>query len=871
MKYDLLTALHTSMQEVGDNLLFNYQRNDTRIESFTGNDAITAYQKVTEYYEQMGLKKNDRIAIFSCPSPFYLFAYFGAIRYGLVPIFLDFNLSKQEITELCIFGEVKAILTTNTYVHLVDDIFWSQMPIVNITNGFELFPNSLKQPLDTLPETIPVDEEVQLILFSSGTTSSKKGVEISHQSMYLTIVETWYFGTAINRSGEKLLNVLPFSHVAGLISTLTSVYYHYSLLFVEDVTALKIKNAFITHNPTFTVLVPKIYETFMTKINDEISSKGTVVDKLFHSLLDFSYYCRNRYKINFGKYLFKPITKKAFGTEFRVLLCGGAPLQPSTLKYFYSLGFTMMNIYASTETNVNLISSSPDICEPEISGYSSASYNDIKLINQNEFGIGELVVKGPALFHGYYKDPETTKAAFTEDGYFKMGDLATVNEQGGFTIVGRQKEAILLPNGEKVSPDNVESFYAPYLDKLSYSICGVQLADNEFDSIHMFIEGNYPVEKQKEIEQLVHASSKNIPDNYRVFRVCFVPELPRTAIGKIKRFELKKYALEDMSFATKEVKEEERIDTSLSLLEQLHHIICNCSTVDIVPTDIDDSMILSKDLAFDSLSMFELCAKLEEHFHIDCSAHLSEKTTIFDLYQVLENPTKKAPKAVSGYKYDLNDYPLKKSAFDEKCHRKLEEFVHKKYDIEVIGLEKVPLSQPMLFCPNHQTMFDGMVITSVLPDELKSDVYCLAWDKWTSYWYGRYFMKLFQAIPLDRTGSGGISQTLNLTSQYIEKGKHFIIFPEGTRSFDGSMLEFKNGPAHIAKANNIPIVPVTINGFVDAYSKTKKFPSFKKNGHKIKLQIVFHEPVWGTDLETEEFTNQVKYSIATNINININN
>jgi len=552
------------------------------------------------------------------------------------------------------------------------------------------------------------------------------------------------------------------------------------------------------------------------------------------------------------------------------LMSGGTALNPKVMDYFTALGYEMINVYATTETNVGVISTELGKYDSDPTGIIMGDIIDVKLINVDSDRVGELVVKSPCLFRGYFKDQETTQEAFTEDGYFKTGDLAISLDEDRYKIIGRRKEAILLQNGEKISPEAIEEVYTKLtvLKNLNFAVCGVQYSnDIEYDTVVMFIEGNILPKDQANIRQYLMFENGSIPFNYRVSKILFIDILPKTGVGKIKRFVLKQIAIDSEKKKKGNTEIEKYVD-DLSVMEgKVRNCIRKCSTINLDQLDILPNMNLYNNLGYDSLSMFQLCLLLEEEFGKDYSVYFTADTTVEDIFNMING--KEGAKVQLEYDYDAREYPISKNKFDIKFLKFIENIFIKTYKISYIGKNNIPLNTPVVFCPNHISELDPMLVLSAFNEREKEKIYCFCWDKFTKTKLKRYFLRLVNGLPIDRRSIGNASNTLRLGTELIRQGKSLVIFPEGTRTYDGNLATFQNGAALLAKNNKIPIVPVTLIGVFDAYSKARKGLHFSRDGKRIKIKILFSKPVYGADETVDNMINHVKNKISSNLSQNI--
>ena len=256
-------------------------------------------------------------------------------------------------------------------------------------------------------------------------------------------------------------------------------------------------------------------------------NSNKIVSKIIFGILTFSLVCKEKWDINIGIKLFKKIRTAIFGAKMTHLLSGGTKLNSKTKDFFISLGYEFIDVYATTETSVPILVSKDKKYLSNITGIVAHPQISIQIINEKD-GVGELVVKTPGLFKSYFNDEEATRLSFTQEGFFRTGDLAEISSHGYVKIVGRCKESIILKNGEKVSPEDVETMYSELetIKDLDFAVAGVQYSDEEpWDTMVLFIAGELSNIKKMDIKQKILFEIGKIPDNYRTNEVIFVEEI----------------------------------------------------------------------------------------------------------------------------------------------------------------------------------------------------------------------------------------------------------------------------------------------------------------------------------------------------------
>jgi long-chain acyl-CoA synthetase len=203
--------------------------------------------------------------------------------------------------------------------------------------------------------------------------------------------------------------------------------------------------------PEHLILVPLYLETFYRKIWANIKNQGK--EKLIKNMIKLSNgMCR--VGIDLRKKIFSQV-RAAFGGEIKMIISGGAPINPEILDFFRAMGITTLNGYGITECAPIVAANVSRNIVPGSIG-NAIDCDEIKILEPNEDGEGEICVKGPNVMIGYYNDPEATAEAFTEDGFFRTGDYGKMREDGTIFITGRKKNLIILSNGKNVYPEEIE-------------------------------------------------------------------------------------------------------------------------------------------------------------------------------------------------------------------------------------------------------------------------------------------------------------------------------------------------------------------------------------------------------------------------------
>ena len=309
------------------------------------------------------------------------------------------------------------------------------------------------------PEILPDPEALATVVFTSGTTGKPKGVMLSHAN----IVHTAYAGlqSIAVYPQDRMLSFLPLSHMfERTIGCYLNVTAGSSVAFSRSIADLL--DDMVMVKPSVLITVPRIFERAYSRINAQLEEGSGIKKWLFHKAVKIGW---QRFEIDQGRATWSPgqwlwpvleklvasKVQQRFGGNLRFVVSGGAPLAAKISRVFIGLGIDILQGYGLTETSPVLTVNTLASNKPDSIGLPLANAS-LRIGD-----LGELQAAGSSIMMGYWKNPEATAATMTEDGWLKTGDIATISRQGFISITGRIKEIIVLANGEKIPPADMES------------------------------------------------------------------------------------------------------------------------------------------------------------------------------------------------------------------------------------------------------------------------------------------------------------------------------------------------------------------------------------------------------------------------------
>ncbi|HOP50073.1 MAG TPA: 1-acyl-sn-glycerol-3-phosphate acyltransferase [Ignavibacteriales bacterium] len=329
-------------------------------------------------------------------------------------------------------------------------------------------------------------------------------------------------------------------------------------------------------------------------------------------------------------------------------------------------------------------------------------------------------------------------------------------------------------------------------------------------------------------------------------------ELPKTRLGKIRRF-----ALSDL--VTKEKTENYK---DVDIPEDIEYKILSDYLKSVVKKDILPDQHFEFDLGLDSLAKVELVSKIEASFGIKLNENaLSEHSTLRKLSAFVKEKKQKLEDDFINWNKLLKEKRIQKlpdNTFLLKVLKYISIPLFKTYfQLEIVGKENLPKTN-CIIAPNHQSFIDGLLIACALNDNLLSKSYFFAKDKYIKYWFVKLFARFSNIVSLNLNAD--LKESIQKMAYILQNNKNIIIFPEGTRTRTGQMNDFKKSFAILSKELNVPIVPVTINGAYEALSIGSKIPKPKK------IKLYFLTPVYPENKSYDEIVEEVRFKIYKQLN-----
>jgi len=472
--------------------------------SFRGITWQELYEKVAAVFRELaelGIKSGDKVCISSQSRPEWTMADLGIQALGAVTVPIYHSSTQDDIAFILENSEAKFIFVDDAAQEkkLKEALatLKKSIPILQFDKEFESFTKVGSTPeLDR--EIIQSISKIQAnddctIVYTSGTTGRPKGAVLSHSNI-MSVMRG--ISNAVSfKSTDVTVTFLPFAHILGRLESLVPIVSGITLGFAESINAVSANMQEI--KPTLLVSVPRIYEKIYSKILSEVETQPDFQKNIFYWALRVGREVARlrsqkapvplklmaKHRIA-DRLVFRKIRAK-LGGNLRMTVSGGAPLSPELCEVFHACGIMILEGYGLTETTGAVLCNRPE----------SLQFGSVgKPIDGTELRIaadGEIQLRGLMTFKGYHRDPESTKAAFTEDGWFMTGDIGDISPEGFLRITDRKKELIVTSGGKNIAPQKIENLLKGsrfvsngmvYGDKQKYLVALVTLNEPEVRS-----------------------------------------------------------------------------------------------------------------------------------------------------------------------------------------------------------------------------------------------------------------------------------------------------------------------------------------------------------------------------------------------------
>jgi Long-chain acyl-CoA synthetases (AMP-forming) len=760
--------------------------------------------------------KPEKVLIFAENTPEWIFAFYGAMKLGAIVVPVDVQSTAKELAYIINDCSPDIIYTSAAKQTVVQQASKQVLDFHStVLTKEDINTEGVGQLAVEALEEGGLDKTA-FIIYTSGTTGSPKGVMLTYRNI-LYNVNAVSKSVPIFRQEDNVMILLPLHHAFPLMGSLVApLYVGGTVHIAEGLNAETILKTLNDGKISIIIGVPRLYDTLAKGVMNKING-NFVMRSLFKTVKAIG-------SDKLSKAVFGSVHKK-FGGHIEYLVSGGAALSKETAKIFKALGFYVLEGYGMTETAPMISFTRPGRRKIGCAG------NPLPGIEVKIERNGEICVKGDNVMKGYYHREQET-AQIIRGGWLHTGDTGMLTEDG-LCLTGRIKDIIVTSNGKNINPEELEAEIL-HNSKLIKEV-GVFMHESVLQALlvpNMLKVREANGSLNDVIKNEVALFNAEVAPYKRIKRFHVVAEeLPKTRLGKIQRF-LLPTMIEDQQ----KEKEKENLEDKSEIYKMLKAFIENESGYQAGENDHFEI-----DLSMDSLSRVSLLAYIETAFGVKMNEEqLEPVSTLTLLSEYIE-------KTSSG----INDKEISwKEILAEKMHIDLPKagcvnwlithlfkaIFYLMYRYKGTGEKNIP-NEPCIFVANHSSALDGVIITSRLKQKISKNTFFFAKEKYWRSRFAKFIAEKNNVILVDINRN--VKDSIQQMAAVLKKGKNVIIFPEGTRSKNKHLNQFKETFAILSHEMNVPIVPVVIQGAERVSYGKIKFPRLFA-----RIKVNFLKPVY---------------------------
>jgi long-chain acyl-CoA synthetase len=795
----------SAAERFGDDIAFQVRRG-YRTERLTFRQVGERALQIAGWFTAQGLTAGDRIVVWAANMPEYALLYFGAWLARLVVVPIDVR-TRQDVIERFVAAAGPKLGFKSR------DLQGTFGPLVQRTL-------LLEDLFDLVADTAPLEAHANIqpddlceVAFTSGTTGVPKGVMLTHAN-FLSELEALNTAFPLERS-YRGLSLLPLSHVfeqvADLLTSFTS---GVRMTYLPRINEGTIIRALRDERITCFVVVPELLRMLLDGIERRVREEGRWRQwQMAHRVAP-------RLSFPLRRLVFRGV-HQALGGHLEWIACASAPLDLKVAQAWERIGVHVYEAYGLTEVTGGATLNTPTTHRLGSVGRPVPGV-DIRIAAE-----GEIQIRGRTVMPGYFDNPDLTQQVFV-DGWFRTGDVGSLDAEGFLHISGREAFKIVLSDGRKVYPEDIERILNPH--PLVTDSCVVGIRSDGGERVHAVLLTDAPTQAN----EIVQAVNRQLDDHQQIMGVTVwtEPDFPRTPILKIDR-KLVRVAVE------------QRMSTAYSLRPSAATLVAD-PLVSIVariagrqPGEIHDELDLGAGLGLDSIARVELLSDIEEELgRIVDELAIGSQTTVGQLRrQVQGSPIAEA--VGRGARWPR-----------AWCARLLRPMLHWMIfrvedlwlQMELVHPERAAnLPVPSLLIFNYQGPYVPLFILRALPARVRARV-AIATDarlwRGRDRWIGMLGGLAVQAFPFEKSG-GAVGASLEELGRWLDDGYAVIVSPEGDPEPDGKVLPFLGGTGLMAVSMQVPVVPFKVQEYWRLFPGLKeiRFPYFPMRRGAFRLVI----------------------------------
>ncbi|MBP0465711.1 AMP-binding protein [Roseomonas sp. PWR1] len=676
-----------------------------------------------------------------------------------------------------------------------------------------------------LPDLPP--EAEAMVVYTSGTTGAPKSFALTHAN--LTANLRGVIATDMIGPEDRMLVPLPLHHVYPfLVGLMTPIASGAAIVLPEAVTGPLLVQALREGEATIMIGVPRLYVALLAGLEARVAARGRVPQAIFRALLELATSLRKG-GLDPGRRLFGALHAQ-MAPSLRLMVSGGARLDTDATWTLEALGWRVLNGYGLAETASLFTGNTPAAQRVGSEGRPVAAGTAMRIDQPDALGIGEILLRGPNVFSGYRNNPQANAASFTEDGWFRTGDLGRIDTDGFLHVTGRSKEVIVLGGGKNVMPEEVEAAYAadPVIKEVAVlEKDGTLVALVVPDLAAVRATGSTRAEDV--VRVALAEAAQGLPSFQRLAGYALAREpLPRTRLGKVQRFRLA--ALYDELRAGRAappppLTEEEAALIATPGAREVWEIL----SARYAGKQLSPGAHPALDLGIDSLEWVSLALDIESRTGLRLTEE--EMAEMTSLRALLERAAGGAPAMPVRSAADLAADAARATtppsslllpvrfagwAMARGIGRAM-------FSLSAIGADAVPRDGPFVIVANHVSDLDPGLVAAALPFGAMRRLW---WGGAVERLFGsagaRAFARAFHVFPVDERQP---AQVTAMARAVLARGEGLVWFPESWRSPDGALQRFLPGIGRVLNGmDQVVVVPALIEGAFEAMPRNRRLP-----------------------------------------------
>ena len=512
---------------------------------FTYSEAWEKINVISNYLLSLGLKKGEHVGLTGKNSPEWALAYLGVLTAGGVVVPVDYSLKTDDVSRLLEFADINILF--------VDEEKYEDLNPAGAEGGLSKISLSPSKPgyildiefSETIEHEKAAENDTAAVLFTSGTTGDPKGAMLSHKNF---VSDCFMFQGNMNiYHTDVFYALLPIHHSYTMLAVfIEAISVGAELVFAKKVVVKQIFKDLKEAKVTMFLGIPMLFNKIIKGLMKGIREKGIIVYGLIRLMMGFSGLVKKLFGVNIGKKLFGGILSKVSLDTNRICICGGGPLPAETFKYFNQMGIDFVVGYGLTEA-------APGLTLNPIYAYRESSIGKIiplaemKVLDPDQDGTGELIARGPNIMKGYYKNDAATKEAFTEDGWLLTGDSGYIDADDYVYLTGRKKNMIVTEGGKNVFPEEIEDHFQLF-DEIEQILVRGFILDEKMKTEGIeaviypsddFSKGKSEAQIRERLNEIIDEVNRDMLPYKRISRISIrEEEMEMSSTKKIKRFKV---------------------------------------------------------------------------------------------------------------------------------------------------------------------------------------------------------------------------------------------------------------------------------------------------------------------------------------------